>query len=190
MRALSALLIFVMSVARAEETPRTLLEAVFPYLLEASWPILPSLPSEIVGRIGSEIAASEAIRKAFRDLNPKNSNAQWFDAIDVLEHEHAIWSLQACLCHRSLDVQVKAIRALGRLKDARSVHFLLVYADYMAISVMGSENATVHGFIHGDLAVTLSAITGIQVSILGQDPEGLKKAIRKWQRWELDHVSK
>jgi hypothetical protein len=133
------------------------------------------------------MAHSPAIRQAIIDLNPNNSNVTWFAAEEVLEHEHAVWCLQACLCHPHDDVQINALRAIGRLKDPKAVPFLLIYAEYEAMMVGGSESATIHGIIHEELSATLSALTGIIIRIKGQDPEGLLKAIHEWRRWLVEH---
>jgi hypothetical protein len=69
------------------------------------------------------------------------------------------------------------------LKDKRAVPFLLLYAEYMAVHESGSENATIHGIIHQAAAKTLSALTGVELVLTGQDPQGLKKGLKKWRKW-------
>lgn len=151
-----------------------------------SYPVLPTLSSAMRRQVGSEIAASPAVRAAFSRLDSTRRNLEWFAGIEALEQQKAVWSLQAALCHPSVDVQSNALRALGRLKDSRAVPFLLLYADYMSVFVFGSELATAHGIIHHDIAETLSLITGVQISINDQDPRGLQKAVRRWTRWQID----
>ena len=104
----------------------------------------------------------------------------------MLEREHAVWCLQACLCHPHPDVQINALRALRRLQDPKAVPFLLIYAEYMAVFVPGSEGATIHGIVHEELAATLSALTGIVAEIKEQAPGTLLKAIREWRKWLLE----
>jgi hypothetical protein len=151
-----------------------------------NYPVLPALSSTMQDRVVSEIASSPAVRAAFNQLNATRGNRDWAAGIEALEQQKAIWSLQAALCHPSEDVQVLALRALGRLNDKQSVPFILLYADYMSVLVIGSESATVHGIIQHEIAESLSHITGVPIQIDGQDPEGLQKAIRRWTRWQLD----
>lgn len=182
--------IFTVSVAfAAEPNPRELIAAVTkrPWPGE-SYPALPALSSTMQGQVGNEIAASPAVRAAFNQLDSARNNNDWFAGIEALEQQKALWSLQAALCHPQEDVQIHAIRALGRLKDPRAVPFLLIYADYMAVFEGGSRNAALHGIIHKSLAQTLSAITGVSVTLDRQDPDGLKRAIRQWAQWNLDQT--
>ncbi len=182
------LIVFSATALAAEEPPRDLFAA----LLKRPWPMatsttLPTFPTRLQEAAAFEIAKSEAVRGAIRDLNPTNRNVVWFAAVDHLEQQRSVWCLQACLCHPHEDVQIRALRALGRLKDARAVSFLLIYAEYEAVFESGSENATMHGIIHREIAAALSAITGIEVTIGGQDPNGIRAGIRKWRKWEIDH---
>ncbi len=189
MRTLTLIVVFVGSVAfAAEPNPLELIAAAtkLPGPGER-YPVLPALSSRMQGQVASEIAASPAVHAAFNQLNSSRSNHDWISGIIALERQKAIWSLQASLCHPNDDVQIDALRALGRLKDSRAVPFLLLYADYMAVIVPGSESATIHGIIHHEVAETLSLITGLEIQIEGQDPEGLQKAIVRWTRGQLDH---
>ena len=52
------------------------------------------------------------------------------------------------------------------------------------VLVEGSENATIHGIIHESAAHTLSALTGVRVELKGQDPDGLKRGVRLWRKWQ------
>jgi hypothetical protein len=84
-------------------------------------------------------------------------------------------------------VQIHALRALERLNDKRAVPLLVLYAEYMAVHEGGSENATIHGVIHQATAKTLSALTGVRVTLQrGQDPEGLLRGVRQWRKWLCD----
>ena len=78
------------------------------------------------------------------------------EGLDELEREGAAWSLASCLCHPHEDVQVRALRALERLGDARVVSFVLTYAEYMAVWEGGSESATIHGMVHSAIAQILA----------------------------------
>lgn len=149
-----------------------------------NYPVLPSLSTELRGRICNEITRPE-IREAFELLDIQHKrNVDWFEAVERLEREQAVWSLHACLVHQSEDVQIEALRALGRLKNKDAVPFLLIYGDYMAVDEGGSENATIHGIIHESIANALSSITGIDVELKRrQDPEGLKRGLRLWAKW-------
>jgi hypothetical protein len=147
-------------------------------------PVLPSLSTEMRGSVCNEIATSPAVRSAYDKLNVvKNRNVDWFEGVAELEKQRAVSCLLSCLCHPSDDVQIHALRSLERLKDKRAVPFLLLYAEYMAVFESGSENATIHGIIHKSAAKTLSALTGVELVLKGQDPEGLKKGIKKWRKW-------
>jgi hypothetical protein len=161
MRALVLLAaLFAASAGFAAQMPRELIAA----MLKSPWPVypaVPSLPEQMRAEMASEIASSEVVRKAVEQLNPENQNTAWFAAIATLEKVRAIWSLQACLCHRSPDVQVKAIEALGHVRDSRAAHFIILYAEYMTVDVGGSESATIHGILLHSIAQTMSAITGL-----------------------------
>jgi hypothetical protein len=129
-----------------------------------------------------------------QELKPENANTGWFAAIEALEKARAIWSLQACLCHASPDVQVKAIEALGHVRDSRTAHFIILYAEYMAVDVGGSESATVHGIRLHSIAQTMSAITGLPNTYnrdssekLMQNLDDLRRLVDQWRRWELEH---
>jgi uncharacterized protein (TIGR03067 family) len=150
------------------------------------YPVLPSLSTEMRGEVCNEIDRSAVIRAAYAKLDVvRRRNVDWFEGVAGLEKEKAVWSLLSCLCHASVDVQIHALRALERVKDKRAVPFLLLYAEYMAVLVEGSENATLHGNLQQSTAKTLSALTGVEVVLKGQDPEGLKKGIRKWRKWQV-----
>ena len=124
-------------------------------------------------------------------LNPQMGNRFLFESrIAVLKNKKAIACLQIALCHPEAGVQIAALRALGELKDPSTVHFILLYAEYMAISIGGSEEATIHGPIHIAIAQTLSEITGVKVTVRGQDPEGLQRAILQWEKWDVEQRSK
>jgi hypothetical protein len=152
----------------------------------ANYPALPLLSSETFEKIASEITGSEAVRRAYEKLDANRSNVEWFDGVAELEKQKAVWSLLSCLCHPSDDAQIHALRSLKRLQDKRAVSFLLIYAEYMAVYEAGSENATVHGIIHESIAETLSSLTGIGITIRGQNPDGLKNGVRQWRRWLAD----
>lgn len=151
------------------------------------YPVLPALSTEMRGRIGSEITGSGRVRAAYEKLDAAmRNNTEWFEGVEELEAEGAVWCLASCLVHPHEDVQINALRALERLGDRRVVPFLLTYAEYMAVLEGGSESATMHGIIHSSIAKTLSTLTGIAVEIDGQDPEALRAAIAEWRRWLAD----
>ena len=166
-----------------EPTPADLIRAA----TTGDWPVYPVLPSlstEMRGNGSNEIPQNPEVRAAYALLGAKNRrNVEWFEGVARLEKLRAVWCLQSCLCHPHEDVQIHALRALERLGDRRAVPFLLLYADYVAVYEDGSENATIHGVIHRSVAKTLSTLTGIEWKVEGQDPEGLKKGIRKWRLW-------
>jgi hypothetical protein len=150
------------------------------------YPVLPSLSTEMRGRVCNEIATSGKVRGAYGKLKvAQRRNVEWFEGVAELEKQRAVWCLLSALCHPSQDVQIHALRALERLKDKRAVPFLLLYAEYMAVEVDGSENATVHGILHGAVARTLSTLTGVEVALRGQDAEGLKQGIKQWRKWQV-----
>ena len=152
-----------------------------------AYPTLPSLSTEMRGLVRNQIDSSKRIRAAYEKLDAaKRRNVEWFEGVAELEQEKAVWCLLSCLCHPHEDVQIHALRGLERLRDKRAVPFLLLYADYMAVFEAGSENATIHGIIHESAAKTLSELTGVRVSVQGQDPDGLKNGIKKWRKWLVD----
>jgi hypothetical protein len=170
---------------KKEATARELIKAATarPWAAE-DYPALPSLSSEMQGLIADEIDGSKDIRAAYAKLDAaKERNVTWFEGVAGLEKRRATWSLLSCLCHPSPDVQIHALRSLERLDDKRAVPFLVLYAEYMAVEVEGSETATIHGVIHGSVAKTLSSLTGVAVTIKGQNAEGLKRGIRLWRKW-------
>ena len=154
-----------------------------------NFPLLPNLTTEIKGGVISELKNS-LIRKAYEKLDARRSNVNWFEGIEELEKQKAVWSIQSCLIHPHDDVQIRALESLKRLNDKRAVPFILTYAEYMAYLEGGSENATLHGIIHGSIAKTLSSLTGIKLEIKGQDPARLKNGIRQWRRWLIENERK
>jgi hypothetical protein len=149
----------------------------------ANYPALPAPSSEILESVALEITRSEAVRRAYEKLDAKRRNVEWFDGVAELEKQKAVWSLLSCLCHPSDDVQIHALRSLKRLQDKKAVSFLLIYAEHMAVYEAGSENATIHGIIHESIAETLSSLTGISITIQGQNPAGLLNGVRQWREW-------
>jgi nucleotide-binding universal stress UspA family protein len=190
-RALILLLALVCAVSSAAEPPKPsphelLTAATSPPSPTDSFPVLPSLSTEMRGRIAGEIGR-EPVRRAFELLDARQKrNVDWFKAVEILEQEKATWSLQACLVHPHEDVQIHALRALERLRSKEGVPFLLIYGDYMAVIEPGSENATIHGIVHESIAKTLSAITGVEVRLDGQDPEGLRRGLLRWTQWLVE----
>lgn len=154
-----------------------------------NYPALPSLSTEMQGLVCGDIVSSLAVRNAYIKLDTKRRNVEWFQGVAELEKLKASWALQSCLIHPSEDVQIFALNSLERIKDKRSIPFLLIYADYMAVFEAGSENATIHGGIHQSVASTLSTLTGIKIEIKGQDPEALKQGIKKWRNWMVKNDS-
>jgi len=148
-----------------------------------NYPALPSLSSEMLERVAGEITGSETVRRAYEKLDARRRNVEWFDGVAELEKQKAVWSLLSCVCHPSDDVQIHALCSLKRLQDQRAIPFLLIYAEYMAVHESGSENATLHGIIHESIAETLSSLTGIGITIRGQNPDELKNGVRGWRRW-------
>jgi hypothetical protein len=157
-----------------------------------NYPELPGLPTDVVQHAAREIESSPDVRGAYAKLDAeKQRNVSWFEGVAELETQKAVWSLLTCLCHPHDDVQIHTLRALARLKDERTLPFLLQYASAMAVLEGGSENATLHGIIHDETAKTLSAITGLQFKMRGgQDPEGLKAAIATSTTWWMKKTGK
>jgi hypothetical protein len=152
-----------------------------------NYPALPSLSTETRSLVANEIRSSQAVSSAYAKLDAANRrNVEWFEGVAELEKQKALWSLLSCLIHPSEDVQIYALRSLERLGDKRAVPFLLIYAEYMAVQEAGSENATIHGIIHESIAQTLSVLTGMKVTLKGQDSEGLKRGIKIWRKWLVE----
>ena len=153
-----------------------------------NYPVLPSVPTAVRMRIVDEIIDSPDVRAAYEKLDDrKGRHADRSRAVGALKKHGAVWSLLSCLCHPHESVQLDALRSLRQLRDRRCVPFLLIYAQYMAVHEEGSEEATIHGIIHEETAKVLSAVTGVEVVLKGQDPTGLRKGIKKWRRWLVDH---
>jgi hypothetical protein len=169
---------------KGRATPAELIRAVTtPPDGRDSYPALPSLSTQMRGAVAGEITGSEAVAAAYAKLDARERNVTWFEGVTELEKEKAVWCLASCLCHPSPDVQIYALRGLERLGDKKAVPFVVLYAGYMAVLVDGSENATIQGLIHKATAQTLSALTGVRVTLKGQDPEGLKRGVRLWRKW-------
>jgi hypothetical protein len=186
-------LICASGVACAEPTPQELTKEI----IRRPWPgnhspEPPALPETVVSNTLKEIESTPAIRRAFAKLDAaKQGNATWSPDLAGLEKEKAVWSLLCCLCHPNEDVQIGGLRALARLKDERSLPFLLQYASAMAVPEEGSEEATVHGIIHQETGKALSAVTGLTIELRkDQDPEGLKAAIAKCKVWLMERQKK
>jgi RNA polymerase sigma factor (sigma-70 family) len=174
-----------------KEKERTLAELIRAATTEPGrverYPVPPALSSAMRGEVATEIAGSRAVRAAYARLDAaRERNVTWFEGVKELEKEKAVWCLASCLCHPHPDVQIRALRALGRLKDRRAVPFLVLYAEYMAVFVPGSESATIHDIVHTETAGVLSSLTGVRVTLRGQDPEGLLRGVRLWRRWLLE----
>jgi len=153
-----------------------------------NYPALPPLTTTMRTLIANEIRNSQAISSAYAKLDAANrGNVGWFEGVAELEQQKAVWSLLSCLIHPSEDVQIHALRSLERIGDRRAVPFLLIYAEHMTVFEAGSENATIHGVIHESVANTLSALTGVRISLKGQDPAGLSRGIKLWREWEVEH---
>ena len=155
-----------------------------------NYPALPALPTAMRNLIANEIRSSRAVMSAYAKLDAANRrNVEWFEGVAELEKQKAVWSLLSCLVHPSEDVQIHALRSLERVADKRAAPFLLIYAEYMAVDEAGDENATIHGVIHESVAKTLSALTGVRVSLKGQDPAGLSRGTKLWRKWQVEHNS-
>jgi hypothetical protein len=153
-------------------------------------PFLPAISSAMRDEIVYEINSSIQVRQSYEKLNTAHRrNIEWFEGVAGLEKEKAIWALLSCLVHPHVDVQGHALDSLARIKDKRTVPFLLIYAEYMAVYVDGSESATLHGLLQQGIAKTISTITGVKwVLDNGQDPEKLKQGIKRWRKWENEHL--
>jgi hypothetical protein len=172
------------SLAMVDQDPKDLIKAATTRPWPgANYPALPSLSSEMLEKVASEIKGSEAVRRAYEKLDARRRNVEWFEGVAELEKQKALWSLLSSLCHPHEDVQFHALRSLNRLQDKRAVPFLLVYAESEADYVSGSEQATVHGVIHESIAETLSSLTGVSITIRGQNPEELMNGVRQWRKW-------
>lgn len=151
-----------------------------------SYPLLPSLSTKLKGGVLGELK-NNSIRKAYEKLNANRGNIEWFEGIEELEKEKALWSLLSCLIHPHEDVQIYSLRSLEKLNDKRAVPFILIYAQYMAVLEGGSENATIHGAIHETIAKTMYSLTNVKVEINRQDPEKLKQGILLWYKWLVEN---
>jgi|GEM_PF-4569417 len=170
--------------ARDADIPGLIRAATTPPAPGENYPALPSLSTEMRRHVANEITDSKAVRAAYAKLDVQAQNVTWFEGVGELEKAKAVWCLQSCLCHPSSDVQIRALQSLRRLGNVKAVPFLVIYAEYMAVLVEGSEGATIHGVLQSELAKTLSTLTKVEVTVhKHQDPEGLKKGIRRWQKW-------
>ena len=148
-------------------------------------PELPALPAGLVSNVAKESGSSPPIRRAYAKLDAsKQRHTAWAEGLAELEKEKAIWCLQSALCHPNLGVRIRVLDALARLRDERSLPFLLSYGSAMAVGVDGSEVATLQAGIRVETAKALSAVTGIQFKMAnGVDPDGLKMAVAACRSW-------
>lgn len=165
----------------ASESTRTIEKTLELPRMGPQLPLAP-LPEEARRQAAEALAGAPLVRAAFERLDVRHRNVEWFAGLDELERQRAVWPLVAALWHPSPDVQLRALRALARVADPAVVAPLLTYAESMALFVEGSERATLHGLLHEALAETLSALTGVPVSLQGQDPDGLLRGIAAWRR--------
>ena len=138
MRSLGIIILVIMvapvSPAMTYQDPKDLIKAATTRPWPgAHYPPLPSLSSEMLEKVASEITASEAVRRAYEKLDARRRNVEWFEGAAELEKQKAVWSLPSCLSHPSDDVHFHALRGLQRLQDKRAVPFLLIYAESMAV---------------------------------------------------------
>ena len=189
MRTLLLLLFLTATATAAEKDPDELLAALTPPVPGMNQPDLPDPPKRVLDSAGREMAHSRDVRQAIDDLNPKNSNLSWFAAEDVLEREHAVWCLQVCLCFRHRDVQIRAVRALTRLKDKAAVPFLLEFAEYEDAhpQIIGSESVTMYDILIHDIKGALSTLTGVPSSTDEKDKHPFTSDILRWRKWQTDH---
>ena len=183
--------LFACATAAAESSPEELIHAATAWPWGGKNPIkLPPIPKELAKDIATEIQSFPAVRAAYEDLDANKRNTTWFAALEKLESEKAVWSLTSALCHPSNDVQIYALRALARVKDERVLPFLFQYADAMAFFQGGSESATIHGIKHVDIAKVFGAITGLEIKIDGQDPQGITAAVKHCREWYADRKAR
>ncbi|MBO0858023.1 MAG: hypothetical protein J2P21_06115 [Chloracidobacterium sp.] len=188
MRSLAIIILVIMvatvSLATTYQDPKDLIKAATTRPWPgANYPSPPTLSSEMLEKVASEITGSEAVRMAYEKPDARRRNVDWFEGVAELEEQKAIWSLLSRLSRPSDDVQYHSLRALKRLEDKRAVPFLLIYAESMAVYVGGSEQTTACGLI----AETLSTLTGISLTIRGQNPRGLMEVVRQCREWIAGH---
>ena len=147
-------------------------------------PDLPLLPQKVRSLAETEIAADPSVKGAMSLLSVDRSNTEWFKGVETLRQKRSVWCLQSALCHPHEDVQLRSLRALREIRDPRAVRFLIVYADKMAVGVLGTEPATIHIMIIREVSTTLSALTGVKFNLLeGQDTVGLQRGIKLCVDW-------
>lgn len=169
-------------------SPSEIIQAVAARPELRTGPPPPELTAAVRRRAEDEILADDRIRDAMVLLDARRRNTDWVQGVEELERHAAAWSLLVCLVHPSSDVQIDVLRALTRIQDLRTVSFLLTYAEGNAVYIAGSERATIHGILQATLAETLSTLTGIEVLLEGQDPEGLLAGIKRRREWERENV--
>ncbi len=146
-----------------------------------AYPERPALTHEVKQGVAEELAANAKTKASYEKLDPNKQNVMWFAGVQELAEAKAVWCLTSGLCHASDDVQVRCARALGELRDRRPVSFMLVVAETFAVWEEGSENATTHGVFQHALSDALNGILGTSVKLKdGQDPAGLKEAVKVW----------
>jgi hypothetical protein len=159
----------VLSVARISNT-----YTIFPQPPKPSVEVLEGVTVEL---------RNAGVHHLFEQLEPTQTNVDWFEAIDSLRKAGARWAIAVALGHPDIDARIHAARALGQMRDRATAFYMVEVARSAAVFVSGSESATLHGIWMHALADAISDCTGIRVTLgAGQDPSGLASATQVWTK--------
>jgi len=187
---IAALVLLALSAiaVRAESSLRELMDQVVRRPAYTMHPDLPVLSAKVRAGAEAEMAADAEVKEAMRLLSVERSNVDRFRGVELLARKRAVWCLQATLCDPRGDMRSEALRALRKIGDPRAVRFLIIFADKMAVTVMGSECATIHSITIRELGATLAALTGVKIKLVGpQDVGELRRVMQRSAEWLMEY---
>ena len=129
-----------------------------------------------------ERLADDKILSEVDRLAPSRLKGNWEEAVAAITKLAAPEVLGLLLRHPDEDVQIYALRGLRKGGTPAQLSTLLIYTHYVAVEEFGSENATIHGILLGELQQTVARLTDIAAE--SSSPESLQRALpRWWQFW-------
>jgi hypothetical protein len=150
-------------------------------------PDVPVLSHGVGHKAVAEMDADPEVKEAMCRLSQQRNYLDWDSGLKTLAKKKAAWCLQAALCHPALHVQTGALRALRDVGNKDAVVFLLVYADKLCISRMGSPTGQV--LVIEEVSATLSSLTGLKIKPLqlGFPPGELRRDMIRCAAWLVEN---